>query len=947
MKTRARIVLTLALVLLGGRARAQFCPGCIQNSPTPQNATFNLTQGATIQGVLTVGALDAAALNVVSLTVSSVTGSGHFLTNLNASQLLSGVVPAAALVGAYTGITQVGTLTAGTYEADPVGTQYGGTGQNFVSVSAGSLLYFSGTGQMGTFLPGAPQQLLQTNGAGAPVWVSSPAVSAVNLYNVPASRLVGNLPPFIAVSSNSIAHVNGAGVLGDISGNAQNINGTLLQSQIAPGTWSSAYAASSITATGVTPIVCGGPSSFCQVNIHSDGRVYAASQSSLAVPAASIQPGALPGGVTIGAAQVTAGNLANNVVASNIAPNGVVAGTYGSGSTYAIVVVDASGRVTDAASHSFSGITPATNTVTTTIFGYVPSTQMDPAVVTLQGNNFNGPSQLVRNLSGGALPALNAVNLTNLTGANVVGPVATSTALAVTPTAAPSGFVSRGIDASGNSLNATVDAVAVNGSTNPIQSGAVFGMSGFNGGVVQHFTLFQSSVEVNGAVVGHSSGTFSSLFADGSHLTGIPQGPCVSTGTLQGVVCAGQSNTAISVHQAVFIAGGGFNAVNQDYGFAAGYNNTVGGGGSISASVGGEFNTNSGVNGFTGGGNTNTLNSGSQSAIVGGGSHLLDGNSSFMGGGLTNIVNGDFAAIVGGQLDVATGTYAMAAGYKAHANENGTYVWADSGGTVYNSHGANTWNARPAGGFWLDGDIKSINSVPYSFPSSQGGASTALTNDGAGNLSWAAAGGSPGGATTQVQFNDSGAFNGDDAMRWDNTAKSLRLTTTANDPGYAGTVVGYAATDTPLYAGTDGVNDNLRLSVTATPVSGVRMSGSRIILTAAGNNGIIIQTNGFVGFGNNPNPNYVVDAIGDINASNYLRLSGVASISRSGSQVVFGTGNASIDDTGLFSVGATPVQWYYCTGSTAGTFDGNLARGNANAGACAGGTWVATSITAQ
>ena len=35
---------------------------------------------------------------------------------------------------------------------------------------------------------------------------------------------------------------------------------------------------------------------------------------------------------------------------------------------------------------------------------------------------------------------------------------------------------------------------------------------------------------------------------------------------------------------------------------------------------------------------------------------------------------------------------------------------------------------------------------------------------------------------------------------------------------------------------------------------------------------------------------------------------------------------------------------YYCSGSTGGTFDGNLARGNGNAGACAGGSWVATSL---
>ena len=35
---------------------------------------------------------------------------------------------------------------------------------------------------------------------------------------------------------------------------------------------------------------------------------------------------------------------------------------------------------------------------------------------------------------------------------------------------------------------------------------------------------------------------------------------------------------------------------------------------------------------------------------------------------------------------------------------------------------------------------------------------------------------------------------------------------------------------------------------------------------------------------------------------------------------------------------------YYCSGSTGGTYDGNTARGNSNAGACAGGTWVAISV---
>ena len=53
-----------------------------------------------------------------------------------------------------------------------------------------------------------------------------------------------------------------------------------------------------------------------------------------------------------------------------------------------------------------------------------------------------------------------------------------------------------------------------------------------------------------------------------------------------------------------------------------------------------------------------------------------------------------------------------------------------------------------------NGDLSLLKAVSYSWPSSQGGASTVLTNDGAGNLSWAAAGGGGtiGGSITSTQI---------------------------------------------------------------------------------------------------------------------------------------------------------------------------------------------------
>lgn len=53
-----------------------------------------------------------------------------------------------------------------------------------------------------------------------------------------------------------------------------------------------------------------------------------------------------------------------------------------------------------------------------------------------------------------------------------------------------------------------------------------------------------------------------------------------------------------------------------------------------------------------------------------------------------------------------------------------------------------------------------IGNVTYVWPGSQGAASTVLTNDGSGNLSWATASAGAGGSNTQIQYNNSGALAG-------------------------------------------------------------------------------------------------------------------------------------------------------------------------------------------
>jgi hypothetical protein len=90
----------------------------------------------------------------------------------------------------------------------------------------------------------------------------------------------------------------------------------------------------------------------------------------------------------------------------------------------------------------------------------------------------------------------------------------------------------------------------------------------------------------------------------------------------------------------------------------------------------------------------------------------------------------------------------------------------------------------------VGGNNLNINTVGYAWPGTQGAASTVLTNDGSGNLTWAAAGagsmsigGSVGSGTVgSVLFVDTGPVLAQDAtFAWDNANKKLNLGTPSGD----------------------------------------------------------------------------------------------------------------------------------------------------------------------
>lgn len=344
--------LLAAIMMLGAVAsRAQLCPTCIQNSAAPQNAQIDIGT-AVVRGTLTASTGTFININATSMNVTNLSGAGSAITALNASSLASGVVAAARLVGSYTGITAVGTLVTGLWNGSVVGTQYGGTGQNFVTADTGSIPYFSAVGTMTVLSPSTAGKVLQTNGSAAPSWTAAPQVVGTNVTAIPLANLsAGTLPINVLVSSTSLpASIPAASIIGNIPGGAATLTIALPVANLAGGTFTSANPASSVTATGVVPGTYGGPLQMAQLQVRSDGRVQTAAQYLLTVPTANISTGALPSGVTIAAADVSTGTLHAYVVASSVSASGVIPGSYGSATRTVVLTVQSDGRITTSTS---------------------------------------------------------------------------------------------------------------------------------------------------------------------------------------------------------------------------------------------------------------------------------------------------------------------------------------------------------------------------------------------------------------------------------------------------------------------------------------------------------------------------------------------------------------------------------------------------------------------
>ena len=168
----------------------------------------------------------------------------------------------------------------------------------------------------------------------------------------------------------------------------------------------------------------------------------------------------------------------------------------------------------------------------------------------------------------------------------------------------------------------------------------------------------------------------------------------------------GSGNRILAVNNASIIAGGLLNFIQSGShasSIGGGQNNNIQDNGICSVIAGGDSNTiqTNATRSTISGGGGNLINNDSSYSVLGGGkSNVIETAANFavISGGAGNVVAGQYATVPGGTANYAGGVCSFAAGKGANAQNNGSFVWADSQVGAFSDTGPNQFLIRAAGG---------------------------------------------------------------------------------------------------------------------------------------------------------------------------------------------------------------------------------------------------------
>ena len=205
-----------------------------------------------------------AASSVATFTVNAqgqLTAASSTPIAINGNQITSGTIGSAYLSGSYTGITGVGTLTAGTWNATAIGVAYGGTGLT-TTPTAGQIDIGNGSGFTRTTLTQGTGMTI-TNGSGSITIANAGVTSAAAGTGISVSASTGAVTitntGVTSFSAGTTGLTPSTGTTGSITlaGTLATTNGGTGLTAFTSGGAVYATSTSALT-TGTLPIASGG-----------------------------------------------------------------------------------------------------------------------------------------------------------------------------------------------------------------------------------------------------------------------------------------------------------------------------------------------------------------------------------------------------------------------------------------------------------------------------------------------------------------------------------------------------------------------------------------------------------------------------------------------------------------------------------------------------------------